>query len=157
MHLDARATWTFTQSCLVTFGTFGTFVLQNIESSTMEISKVLQYTNKCIETDFWIHYLFWQKNYFSIKMGDPKSGKIAPLHYKISMALRWRARRPGDFESTSVCKQVYRGGFLKSCLVLQKNIFLCLFWLGWIKGSLRGWLAIRWSKIDVVILNGLWP
>ena len=52
MHLDARATWTFTQSCLVTFGTFGTFVLQNIESSTMEISKVLQYTNKCIETDF---------------------------------------------------------------------------------------------------------
>ena len=64
--------------------------------------------------NFEIIICFGKKNDFSVKIDDPKSGKIALLHYKISRALRRRATRLGDFESTSVYKQVYRGGFLNS-------------------------------------------
>ena len=45
--------------------------------------KVPWYANKCILTDFRIHFFSGQKNDFCIKRDGSKFGKIAPLQCKI--------------------------------------------------------------------------
>ena len=85
--------------------------------------KVLCNANKCIAPDVRIHLFFGQTNDFCIKRDGSKIWKIARLQYKITEALRWRASRPGVYESTLVCQQVYGDRFSNSSFLWSKNDF----------------------------------
>ena len=84
--------------------------------STLECQQA--YRARCSNSSF-----LWSKNDFCIKRDGTKIGKTALLQYKISEALRWRATRPGVFQSTLECQQVYRARCSNSSFLWQKNDF----------------------------------
>ena len=91
------------------------------------------------------------KNDFCVKMNDPKSGKIAPLHHKIMKTLRWRATCLGYFET----KSWYLGqhGWPKiweNCTfapqnnedsTMERNVSWCFWNKNWYLGQ-NGWPKI---------------
>ena len=88
------------------------------EQDVLVSLKVLWHANKCIVTDSRIHLFFFEKNDFCIKRDCSKIGKIAPLQCKMLEVLRLGARRPGVFEGTLACQQVYRDRFSNSSFLL---------------------------------------